>query len=213
MSARLPFTQMYEALPDTLPVFPLGSAVVLPGSELPLNIFEPRYLNMVQDALGGHHLIGMIQPRDASNTPELHDVGCAGRISRYQETRDGRIELVLTGVCRFRIDDELPTTRGYRLVTPNWQEFAGDYDQPAVSKATARDLNSALRHYLESRSLQIDNDVLDSMEAVDIANNLISSLPFSVGDKQLLLEASGVDARIKALSALLRRDVGVALVH
>ena len=114
-------------LPDVLPVFPLANAVVLPGGYLPLNIFEPRYLNMVQDAMEGHRLVGMVQPRDDSTKPELYQVGCAGRVTRYYETQDGRLEIVLSGLCRFRIGEELSTTRGYRLIKPDWSEFEIDY--------------------------------------------------------------------------------------
>ncbi len=99
--------QQFEQLPDTLPVFPLTNAVVMPGGHLPLNIFEPRYLNMLQDAMERHRLIGMIQPRDESPNPDLYSVGCAARITRYEETNDGRLEVSLTGLCRFEIKEEL----------------------------------------------------------------------------------------------------------
>ena len=110
-----PFLAEFDRLPGTLPVFPLPDAVVMPGSDLPLNIFEPRYLNMVADAMGSHRMFGMLQP-DASrpDQPEaVYCTGCAGRITTYQETPDGRIELILTGVCRFNIHQELAGTRGY----------------------------------------------------------------------------------------------------
>ena len=119
MSRLSPFVQPFEQLPPTLPVFPLSSAVVLPATNLPLNIFEPRYLNMVQDAIESHRLIGMIQPRYDTANPGLYQVGCAGRITRYAETNDGRLEIALTGLCRFTIGEELSTTCGYRLVKPD----------------------------------------------------------------------------------------------
>lgn len=213
MTNRLPFIQPFDQLPQTLPIFPLSSAVVMPGGLLNLNIFEPRYLNMVQDAIGTHRLIGMIQPRDDAQVPGLYEVGCAGRVTRYLETSDGRIELVLTGVCRFRVKEELPTTRGYRLVAPDWQPFARDYDDERVPAETAEGLNLALRRYLESKNLQADWEVIDGMEPIDIANSLVGSLPLSTEDKQLLLETSGVNTRILGLSALLRRETGFDALH
>ncbi len=121
--------QQYDQLPDYLPIFPLPNSVVLPGGQLPLNIFEPRYLNMVNDAMEKHRLIGLIQPRDESSKPELFDVGCAARITKYEETNDGRIEIILSGLCRFKVKDELTATRGYRLVLPDWTEFESDYEE------------------------------------------------------------------------------------
>ena len=124
-----PFIPPFEALPDTLPIFPLPGAIVLPHTELPLNIFEPRYLNMTNDALGSHRMIGMIQPDPQGETEgRVYRTGCAGRITQFRETADCRIEMTLTGVCRFDLAEELSTTRGYRLVVPDWSRFAGDYE-------------------------------------------------------------------------------------
>ena len=123
MKPHSPFMQAYDQLPDTLPVFPLPNAVILPGGYLPLNIFEPRYLNMLEDAMASHRLIGMIQPRDDNTQPALYQFGCAGRISRYEETRDGCLEIMLSGLCRYEIKQEITTTRGYRLIIPDWSKI------------------------------------------------------------------------------------------
>src|SRR5438046_1640480 len=135
MSERLGGT----TLPGILPIFPLTAVLLLPRGRLPLNIFEPRYLAMTRDALGGERLIGMVQPNepaaggpgiDDRMNPPVYPVGCAGRITQFSETDDGRYLLTLTGVCRFRIREELPLLSGYRRVVPDWRPFAHDRDTP-----------------------------------------------------------------------------------
>ena len=108
--SKSPFVASFEDLPNSLPIFPLPGAVLMPHAELPLNIFEPRYLNMINDAIGSHRMIGMIQPDAGAGDGEaICQVGCAGRITQFRESRDGRYELVLSGVCRFEVTQELPT--------------------------------------------------------------------------------------------------------
>ena len=125
------FSTRYDDLPDELPLFPLTGAVLLPNGQLPLNIFEPRYLNMVLDALAGPRLIGMVQPLPGmeSDLPELHLTGCAGRVVSFNESRDDRLLIVLGGVCRFDIVKELDIRRGYRQSVVSWERFAHDLDQ------------------------------------------------------------------------------------
>ncbi len=154
MRKHLPFMQAFDELPQTLPIFPLNGAVLLPRGNLPLNIFEPRYLNMLRDAMGADQLIGMIQVPQEDNTDRLFDVGCAGRITRYEETDDGRLEIVLTGACRFKIIAELTSVRGYRLVTPDWSDFALDYqDQAEPDSQSTMLFKAALRNYFRSNKL------------------------------------------------------------
>src|SRR5215813_7198992 len=116
-------------LPAIIPIFPLTGVLLLPRGRLPLNIFEPRYLAMTRDALAGERLIGMVQPSDpaaAGNNPPVYLTGCAGRVTSFTETDDGRFLITLTGISRFRIRDELPLLEGYRRVVPEWREFARD---------------------------------------------------------------------------------------
>src|SRR5438046_8763676 len=118
-------------LPDTLPIFPLTGVLLLPRGRLPLNIVEPRYPAMTRDALAGERLIGMVQPSDPSTSgrnPPVYPTGCAGRITSFSETEDGRFLITLTGTSRFRIREELPLLEGYRRVVPDWQEFARDLE-------------------------------------------------------------------------------------
>jgi Lon protease-like protein len=197
-----PFNQTFDQLPTTLPIFPLEGAVVMPGAQLPLNIFEPRYLNMIDDALASHHLIGMIQP-DTQGGPADHSVhrtGCAGRISTYQETFDGRIEIVLSGVCRFDIRQELSTTRGYRLVVPDWSRFASDYEFPPFDESHRQALFFAeLERYLQSKDLEIDDTVIHKLPFARLLNVLTTLLPLHHVEKQAIIETVSFDERYKLL--------------
>ncbi len=214
MPKHTPFMQQIEQLPDTLPIFPLANAVVLPGGQLPLNIFEPRYLNMIQDAMETHHLVGMIQPRDDSNQAELFQVGCAGRITRYQETYDGRLEIVLTGLIRFRVIEELTTTRGYRLIKPEWSEYIPDLNE--VSEPDEQDkseFNTALRSYLDINQLEADWSMIEKLTSEQLTNSLVSMLPLSDTDKQMLIETDTLAHRLRAFTAILEGNNLVSQVQ
>lgn len=207
MKKKSPFMQKFDELPNSLRIFPLPNAVFLPGGHLPLNIFEPRYLNMIRDSMRSDQLIGMIQPREGSPSSDLFSVGCAGRITRYEEKNDGRLELVLSGLCRFEIQDELSTTRGYRLVVPNWTAFENDLCAPILPDTQATLLfKGALRAYLASKDIQADWPMLDALNVEDLANSLLSYLPLDSGDKQMLLEADNLSNRLTVFTAILQGD-------
>ena len=193
-------------LPDTIPVFPLPAALLLPGGRLPLNIFEPRYLAMLDDALrSDHRLIGMIQPSDENRPPKLHKIGCAGRITSLSETEDGRYLIVLTGVCRFRVVEEREGFTPYRRVEPNWASFSSDLDRTDelddFDKESFLDL---LRKYFEIANLSSDWDTMREAESEMLINSLSMMCPFEVEEKQALLEAPDLGDRAEALIALLR---------
>jgi len=200
-----PFIAPYNQLPETLPIFPLPGAIVMPGSELPLNIFEPRYLNMVSDALSTHRMIGMIQPdSNARDAKMLCHTGCAGRITQYRETNDGRIEMVLSGVCRYDLGEELPTTRGYRLIVPDWSRFSDDYtDDGDQLRAEHDHLIRVLKRYFDAKGLQADWSVLERLSTVTLMNSLSMALPISEQDKQLLLETVEPAQRLHTFTSLL----------
>ena len=200
-----PFIATYEQLPETLPIFPLPGAIVMPGSELPLNIFEPRYLNMVSDALSTHRMIGMIQPdSNARDASALCHTGCAGRITQYRETSDGRIEMVLSGVCRYDLGEELPTTRGYRLIVPNWSRFSDDYtDQEGQLPDEHDRLIRMLKRYFELKGLEADWNMLERLSTVRLMNSLSMALPISEQDKQMLLETVEAVQRLRTFTSLL----------
>ncbi len=206
--SSIPFITPFEGLPDTLPIFPLPGAIVMPRTELPLNIFEPRYLNMVNDAMSGHRMIGMIQPdTEAGDELAVCRTGCAGRITQYRETGDGRIEMVLTGVCRFDLAQEMPTTRGYRLVVPDWTRFADDYrddDEQLQSRREA--LMASLERFFAARQLETDMAMLERLPVVRLVDSLAMALPFSHQEKQLLLESVDAETRFDNFVALIDGD-------
>jgi Lon protease-like protein len=196
-------------LPQVIPVFPLPGAILLPRGQLPLNIFEPRYLNMVDDAMAGDRIIGMIQPQAGSESlPSLSPVGCAGRITSFAETSDGRYLITLTGCARFRLTAELPTQTPYRQVRADFALFEADLAAPPVDDVGLdRDtLLDALRAYLETRGLEIDWDTAETAPPEALINSLSMALPFEPPEKQALLEAASLTDRSTVLTALLTID-------
>ena len=196
-------------LPDLIPVFPLDGAMLLPGGQLPLQIFEPRYLNMVDDAMSGSRLIGMIQTREGGTraAPKLAAVGCVGRITSYTETGDGRYLITLTGVCRFGLAEELTAITPYRQVRPDFDRFAADLDagEPAVT-LNRRTFVAALRRYMEHKGLSLEWDAVSAAPAAALVNSLSMGLPLDPAEKQALLEAQTTDERGRMLAALLAID-------
>lgn len=203
-----PFVKPFDQLPQTLPVFPLPGAIVMPGSDLPLNIFEPRYLNMVNDALSTHRMFGMIQPDPESAGSALCRTGCSGRITQYRETNDGRIEMVLSGVCRFDLDELLPTTRGYRLAVPGWSRFSGDYaDKDDRLPGQHNSLMRILRSYFEIKGLDTDWEQIQCLPTMRLLDSLSMALPFNDHDKQVLLEAVEPEERLLQFISLLGSEL------
>lgn len=201
-----PFSIPFEKLPPSLPIFPLPNAVVMPGCQLPLNIFEPRYLNMVFDALGGGRLIGMVQPDPAATgrDPEgVYRTGTCGRISFFNETGDGRLMIVLSGVCRFDLVDEIATTRGYRRALVDWSRFRGDCDE-MKGDAGKEPVVDMLYDYFAKKGLEIDRKAIDRMSTLELVNWLAGVLPLEVAERQALVEAVGIGERTGVLTTLMR---------
>ena len=194
-------------LPKTLPVFPLTGALLLPRGMLPLNVFEPRYLAMVDAAMSGTRLIGMIQPtvhEDKALKPPLSAVGCAGRITSYQENDDGRYVIALTGICRFKIAEELEIETPYRQVSPDYASFAGDLAESTVARDFPRErLAMALKAYLSHREMKADWQSVMGAPAESLVNALAMLCPFEPAEKQALLEAQCLNDRVDTLVALL----------
>ncbi len=200
-----------DDLPLVIPVFPLDGALLLPGGQLPLNIFEPRYLNMFDDAMSGERIIGMVQTRAGGDDerPNLAPVGCAGRVTSFAETSDGRYLVTLTGVCRFRVGAELPARSPYRQVRADFTAFEDDlHEAPAQAAATgeASPLLAALRRYLDHRGLAIDWTSAETAPSDALINSLAMALPFEPVEKQALLEAPTLADRRETLVALLEID-------
>ena len=193
-----------ESLPGVIPVFPLAGALVLPRAELPLNIFEPRYLAMVRDAMAGERLIGMVQPKDEREPPELFGIGGLGRIADFAETADGRFVITLVGLTRFRIVEELAADTPYRQVRADYSAFAGDWrDGDPLAAAVRADLEGSLRTYLDSQGLSADWDAVASADDESLVNTLTAVCPFDIAEKQALLEAASLRDRAGVLAALM----------
>ena len=196
----------YSDLPHSLPLFPLTGVLLLPRGQLPLNVFEPRYLEMVDYALAGDRLIGMIQPSESEETvlkPRLSQVGCAGKIVSFQETEDNRYLISLAGVCRFRLTGEMEATTPWRAGFTDFAPFAGDLAQPGDEEFPRKRLLDALKSYLSSRDMQADWSSVMTAPAEALINALAMMCPFDPVEKQALLEARTFQDRASALMALL----------
>ena len=196
-------------LPQDLAVFPLPGALLFPRWHLPLNIFEPRYLNMIDDAMSGSRIIGMVQSMGGDKAvPGLAAVGCAGRITSYSETDDGRYMITLTGIARFEIAEELKVNTPYRQVRPNWSAFRGDLISCEARYLPKRqDLIAALKNYVEVNEMNADWSAVEDAPMETLVNALCSGCPFSVMEKQALVEAATLKARADTLISLLKMDV------
>ena len=194
-------------LPEVIPVFPLPGALLLPRARLPLNIFEPRYLAMLDDVLrSDHRLIGMVQPFEGpAPQPKLHAIGCAGRVTSLSETEDGRYLIALTGVSRFRIGAEHDGFTPYRRVRVEWADFAADLgSEEGVAGFRRKDFMAVLRRYFRTVRLASDWDGLSDAEPELLVNSLSMMCPFSVEEKQALLEAPRLSDRAETLTALMQ---------
>ena len=203
-------------LPDSVPVFPLPGALLLPAANMPLNIFEPRYLAMIEDAMDSHRLIGVIQPQfdtpDDEEDPPLCDVGCLGRITAFQETGDGRVIINLAGVCRFRVVDEVAGVNGYRVA--RIAGFGDDLeDNIEASKAVDRDgLLHTFKQFLEANDMEADWEGVSEASTETLVNTLSMMSPYGPAEKQALLEAPDLKTRAETLVAIteimLAREAG-----
>ena len=203
---RTPFDPTYQNLPRIVPIFPLQGALLLPGGQLPLNIFEPRYLNMVQDALGATRLIGMVQPRTSDGdegSATVYQIGCAGRITAFSETGDGRYLITLSGLIRFEVGAELPLHQGYRRIEADYARFRADMDEDdgPVDRAA---LLEALRLYFEANRLESDWKAIENASDSRLVTSLAMVCPFEPSEKQAILEAETLSERAETMIAILR---------
>ena len=194
-------------LPETIPVFPLPGALLLPRGQLPLNIFEPRYLAMIDDALKGARVVGMIQPDEASAAspmqPALYEVGCAGRITSFEETGDGRYLVTLSGICRFRLIEELPVTTPYRQCRVDFAVFASDFMANLGDDEVDRDaLLGTLSAYLDANRIEADWSGIREAPVEALVNGLSMMSPYGAREKQALLEAPDLKTRADLLIAV-----------
>ena len=191
-----------DDLPKKIPIFPLTGAVLFPKTQLPLNIFEPRYVQMLNAALATpHKLIGMIQPIAGSDN-SLKKVGCVGRVTSYNETDDHRYLITLNGIIRFEIENELDTTTQYRQIEVNYENFITDLKSEDVTNVDRESLLKLIKKYLKNKSLLADWDIIQQTPTEQLINYSGVLVPFTPEEKQLLLEAKTIMGRSRALEAL-----------
>ena len=198
---------IYKELPDILPIFPLPGVIVLPNGNLPLNIFEPRYISMVEDALGKNRMIGMIQPNPGSKKDNgLYPIGCASKIISFSETSDNRYLIELKGIIRFKISKELGTIRGYRNIVPEWDNFKHDLSTNSES-LNIDNLIELLKKYFNNNNISVDSDELYKVPT----NQIISAIPqvcsFQNNEKQAILEARTDKERAELIISLLKMEL------
>lgn len=226
-----PFDPPFADLPQVIPVFPLPGVLLLPGGKLPLNIFEPRYLSMIADAIGGSRVIGMIQPLKGEAAPmksadgealaspiggsgsgsgtvaddvTLYPMGCAGRITQFSETDDGRYLVTLSGICRFAVLKELPPQKGYRRVIPAWTQFEGDMVEATPAVAIDRErMVRALRSYFKLNQINANWEAIRDTPDDRLVTSLAMICPFAPSEKQALLECPDANERARVLTALM----------
>ena len=212
----MPMNAVYQSpgdLPDVIPVFPLPGALLLPRGQMPLNIFEPRYLAMVDDALrSGHRLIGMIQPDDAHPGPEdkpnLYKVGCVGRITQLAETGDGRYLIQLTGIARFRIEEELSVKTAYRQCRVDYFPYVDDFTARKGEEEVDREaLLAVLTDFLKANNLKVDWEGVESAPNEALVNALAMMSPYGPPEKQAMLEAPDLKTRAEILIAVTEMDL------
>jgi uncharacterized protein len=217
----MPMNAIYKGsadLPENIPVFPLAGALLLPRGQLPLNIFEPRYLAMIDDSLrDGHRLIGMIQPDpshpdpahpDPEDTPTLFKVGCVGRITQLAETGDGRYVLQLTGVARFRVEAELKVATAYRQCRVTYQPFADDFIARKGEDEVDREaLLKTLSAFLKANNLKTNWEDIESAPNEAVVNALAMMSPYGAAEKQALLEAPDLKSRAEVLIAVTEMEL------
>ena len=203
------FRPDFDDLPRVVPIFPLPGVLLLPGGRLPLNIFEPRYLAMVRDALSGERTIGMIQP--CAEAPDVgaarvYETGCAGRVTAFSETDDGRYLITLTGVIRFDVERELPPIEGYRRVVADYGRFRGDLEEEASEIDRERFLET-LGCYFEANGIEGDWKAIEEAGDAALVTSLAMICPFAAPEKQALLEAMSLPERARTMTAIMEMAV------
>lgn len=203
MKPRYPLMQTFDQLPDRIPIYRLENAL-LPGGELPVELSKPADLALFLHALRSDQLIGMVQPRQGDSTMDSHATGCAGRIRQYRERKDGRLNIMLTGLCRYRIVETKQQPDGYPVARVNWRGFENDFENESVDAVLVEKFKHDLRHYFERFEMQVDWEVLEKLPIEQVVNNLVLIVNLDRDSKQLLLEAATVAERLSLFSALLQ---------
>ena len=196
-------------LPKKLPVFPLSNFIIFPKTTVPLNIFEPRYIDMINDSMQSNKLIGMIQPKnsmDKNNNPELYEVGCAGKITSFNETNDGRFLIELKGITRFKNIKEIKTKKKYRILEVSYESFYQDLtdEKDEIRFSDLELIFKDLKSLFEKRGFIINWKALEKQSLDETINALAMASPFTLEEKQILLEAKNLDLRKNKIAEILK---------
>ena len=201
----------FNDLPETIPIFPLSNFIMLPGTTVPLNIFEPRYLQMVNDSMKKHRMIGMIQPKKTGilKKPDLYDVGCIGKITSFNETEDGRILIILNGICRFKINSEIKSNKLYRECVVQYKNFSNDISQKS-NEVNFSDLNiimENMKKFFNKQGYIVNLKDLEKKDLSQTLNDLSMASPFSLEEKQILLESFDINVRKEKMEQILNNYI------
>tara|TARA_B100000214_G_scaffold375578_1_gene362893 strand:- start:2571 stop:3215 length:645 start_codon:yes stop_codon:yes gene_type:complete len=198
-------------LPEEIPIFPLSNFIFFPGTTVPLNIFEPRYLQMINDSIKSNRLIGMIQPKtsDGSTRPDLYNVGCLGKITSFNETEDGMYIIILKGVCRFNILNEISSTKLYRKCKISYEKFSRDlFDKKEnINFSDLKLIFKDLKDFFEKKGYTINWSELKNEELSQTINTISMASPFSLEEKQVLLETNDIKSRKSKLEEILKNYI------
>jgi Lon protease-like protein len=211
MPLHTPYTTIAD-LPATIPLFPLAATVLFPRGDIPLNVFEPRYVDLIDDAMRGNRLLGIIQPKadtkEKSDRPELENVGCLGRITALQETGERRYIISITGICRFHREEELIVDTPYRQVKVRWTEFADDLiAHTGETEVNRQKVLVTLKNFLKASGLEADWASIQRAPNEALVNALCMMSPYETREKQALLEAPNLQMRAEILIAITEMEL------
>ena len=191
-------------LPKKISIFPLSNVIFFPETDLPLNIFENRYLSMVNDSIRQSRIIGIVQPKksEKNDKPNLYNIGCIGKITYFNETEDGRILINLSGICRFEIESEIENEKLYREFNVNYKNFSNDIkNKPEIkNQKNLKDFKLKVKNYLEKKGFSLQWNKLDELDPLTLINTIAMISPFSLEEKQSLIETKDFNTRLKVLS-------------
>ena len=200
-----------QDLPKTIPIFPLSNFIMFPGTTVPLNIFEPRYLQMVNDSMKKHRIIGMIQPKKSGmlKKPDLYEIGCIGKITSFNETEDGRILIILNGICRFKLNSEIESDKLYRECNVQYSNFTNDISDKS-NEVNFSDLNLIMKNmkkFFKKQGYIVNLKDLEKKDLSKTLNDLSMASPFSLEEKQILLESIDINIRKEKMELILNNYV------
>ncbi len=200
-----------QDLPKTIPIFPLSNFIMFPGTTVPLNIFEPRYLQMVNDSMKKHRIIGMIQPKKSGmlKKPDLYEIGCIGKITSFNETEDGRILIILNGICRFKLNSEIESDKLYRECNVQYSNFTNDISDKS-NEVNFSDLNLIMKNmkkFFKKQGYIVNLKDLEKKDLSKTLNDLSMASPFSLEEKQILLESIDINIRKEKMEQILNNYV------